>query len=73
MSYGNHAEVLAPESLRAEVAAEVAAMVQRYGDKIPLHYEGTSDTCATLGRRTHNSLAEPLPALKQRFRAFPQK
>jgi predicted DNA-binding transcriptional regulator YafY len=32
MSYSNHAEVLAPASLRAEVAAEAAAMVQRYGD-----------------------------------------
>jgi predicted DNA-binding transcriptional regulator YafY len=30
MGYGNHAEVKAPESLRAEVAAEAAAMVQRY-------------------------------------------
>jgi predicted DNA-binding transcriptional regulator YafY len=31
MSYGNHAEVKAPEILRAEVAAEAAAMVRRYG------------------------------------------
>lgn len=31
MAYGNHAEVRAPASLRAEVAAEVAAMVRRYG------------------------------------------
>ena len=30
MSYGNHAEVRAPERLRAEVAAEAAAMVRRY-------------------------------------------
>ena len=30
MSYGNHAEVMDPASLRAEVAAEAAAMVQRY-------------------------------------------
>jgi predicted DNA-binding transcriptional regulator YafY len=35
MSYGNHAEVIAPASLRAEVAAEAVAMVQRYGDKSP--------------------------------------
>lgn len=30
MSYGRHAEVLAPISLRAEVVAEAAAMVRRY-------------------------------------------
>jgi len=34
MGYGSHAEVLAPAKLRAEVAAEAAAMVRRYG-KIP--------------------------------------
>ena len=31
MAYGNHAEVKEPASLRAEVAAEAAAMVRRYG------------------------------------------
>lgn len=30
MSFGNHAEVLEPASLRVEVAVEAAAMVQRY-------------------------------------------
>jgi predicted DNA-binding transcriptional regulator YafY len=30
MSYGDHAEVLAPTELRAEVAAEAAAMARRY-------------------------------------------
>jgi len=30
MSFGDHAEVKEPASLRAEVAAEAAAMVQRY-------------------------------------------
>jgi predicted DNA-binding transcriptional regulator YafY len=32
MSYGNHAEVTAPASLRTAIAAEASAMVQRYGD-----------------------------------------
>jgi predicted DNA-binding transcriptional regulator YafY len=34
MGYGNHAEVLTPESLRAEVTAEAAAMVRRYGGNV---------------------------------------
>jgi predicted DNA-binding transcriptional regulator YafY len=35
MAYGNHAEVIAPAGLRAEVAAEAAAMVQRYSSASP--------------------------------------
>ncbi len=34
MSYGRHAEVLAPASLRADVVAEVVAMAQRHGTKL---------------------------------------
>ena len=36
MSYGTHAEVLAPAELRAEVAAEAARMVARYGQPAKL-------------------------------------
>jgi predicted DNA-binding transcriptional regulator YafY len=35
MSYGTHAEVKAPASLRAEVATEAVAMAHRYHDKNP--------------------------------------
>jgi predicted DNA-binding transcriptional regulator YafY len=34
MSYGSHAEVIAPESLRKEIAEEVAAMGRQYGIKL---------------------------------------
>jgi predicted DNA-binding transcriptional regulator YafY len=49
MSYGSHAEVIAPESLRTEVAADAAAMGRRYRARRTLKLiENSSETANML-------------------------